>query len=629
MRIFDLKLKNFRGYREVTSISFDNLTAFIGKNDAGKSTVLDALNIVLGDGKVDAADICVHADHNDSMEIECGFAELPETLTLDSGSVTRLEDEYLVDAQGLLRLRWSWSAKKDNEAFVLGKQQVHAIALAPTNVGLTDLHDKKNADLKRLVKDAGIEADCDLTNNASLRQALWSKARLTGTLSLVETSVELTKEDGKSIFKQIQANLPLYVLFRADRPSTDQDAEVQDPMKIAVREALDALQDEIEVIKTCVREKSIAVANRTLDKLREFDPQLANSLTPSFAEPKLDTAFKLTLLGDDGIPVNKRGSGVRRLVLFSFFRAESERRQNSAGNRDIIYAVEEPETAQHPNFQRVVINTLRDLAEQDHCQVIVTTHVPGLAGLLPVASLRLVERGGSHSTGISSGSDDVYQKVVDTLGMIPDKRSQLLLCVEGPTDMASLRTFCHIYRQQHPSLICIETDPRVATVLLGGSTLQSWTAQHLLQHTNIREFHLYDRDMLLENGSYKYATAVSTVLDRKNGDTARLTKRREIENYLHPNAIDRIITPLVGHQVKVNFTQDDDVESVVAAAIPDQNGKPRKKLQRRDMKSWLNREVASAMTLDELKEVDADQEVLGWLKDISSMVLHGYAHKAE
>jgi hypothetical protein len=397
-------------------------------------------------------------------------------------------------------------------------------------------------------------------------------------------------------------------------------------MKIAVREALDALQDEIEVIKTRVRDKSIEVANRTLDKLREFDPQLASALTPSFAEPKLDTAFKLKLLGDDGIPVNKRGSGVRRLVLFSFFRAESEQRQNSSGNRHIIYAVEEPETAQHPNFQRVVINTLRELAEQDHCQVIVTTHVPGLAGLLPVASLRLVERGGSRTTCVSSGSDGVYQRIADTLGLIPDKRARLLLCVEGPTDMACLRTFCHIYRQQHPSLICIETDPRVATVLLGGSTLQSWTAQHLLQHTNIREFHLYDRDMMLDNGGYKYATAVATVLERKNGDTARLTKRREIENYLHPSAIDRILTPLIGHQVKVSFTQDDDVESVVATAMPDQNGKPRKKLQRRDLKSWLNREVASAMTLDELKEVDADQEVLGWLTEITSLVVDGYAH---
>ena len=626
MRLFDLKLKNFRGYQEDTSIIFDDLTALIGKNDAGKSTILDALNIILADGKVDAADICVHAQDGELMVIECGFSELPETLTLDSGSVTSLVDEYLVDTQGLLRLQWSWAIKKDCDGSALGKQQIHAVALVPTSPGLGDLHDKKNVDLKRLVKDAGVEANCDLNNNASMRQALWSKAETEGVLNLTETSVELAKEDGKSIFKQIQANLPLYVLFRADRPSTDQDAEVQDPMKIAVRQALDALQDEIATIKTRVHDMSIEVANRTVAKLHEIDPLLAKSLTPSFAEPKLETAFKLTLLGDDGIPVNKRGSGVRRLVLFSFFRAESERRLSSTGNRNIIYAVEEPETAQHPNLQRVVIKTLRELSERERTQVILTTHVPSLAGLLPLAGLRLIESNGAMQTSVSSGTDSVYHRIVDTLGLIPDKRACLLLCVEGPTDIECLRTLCRLYRQQYPKLVCLETDPRIASVMLGGSTLQSWTAQHLLRNTHIREYHLYDRDTTQKDGRYKYESAVQRVVDRNNGDTARLTKRREIENYLHPAAIERIFTPLVKYPVSVSFTHEDDVESVVAAAIPHQNGNPRKKLQRRELKSWLNREVASAMTLDELIEVDSDKEVLGWLTEITDLVGHDVAY---
>jgi len=45
MRIKRLILKNFRIFKETTIIDFDNLTAFIGKNDIGKSTILDALDI--------------------------------------------------------------------------------------------------------------------------------------------------------------------------------------------------------------------------------------------------------------------------------------------------------------------------------------------------------------------------------------------------------------------------------------------------------------------------------------------------------------------------------------------------------------------------------------------------------
>lgn len=47
MKIHSLKLKNFRGYKDELSISFGDLTAFVGRNDVGKSTILEALDIFL------------------------------------------------------------------------------------------------------------------------------------------------------------------------------------------------------------------------------------------------------------------------------------------------------------------------------------------------------------------------------------------------------------------------------------------------------------------------------------------------------------------------------------------------------------------------------------------------------
>lgn len=47
MRLIELKLRNFRGYKEETCISINDLTTFVGKNDAGKSTILEALEIFL------------------------------------------------------------------------------------------------------------------------------------------------------------------------------------------------------------------------------------------------------------------------------------------------------------------------------------------------------------------------------------------------------------------------------------------------------------------------------------------------------------------------------------------------------------------------------------------------------
>lgn len=43
MQIKSVIIENFRGYQTRQTIAFDQLTAFVGKNDVGKSTILEAL----------------------------------------------------------------------------------------------------------------------------------------------------------------------------------------------------------------------------------------------------------------------------------------------------------------------------------------------------------------------------------------------------------------------------------------------------------------------------------------------------------------------------------------------------------------------------------------------------------
>ena len=43
MKLRTIVLRNFRCYKEETRIHVGDLTAFIGKNDAGKSAILEAL----------------------------------------------------------------------------------------------------------------------------------------------------------------------------------------------------------------------------------------------------------------------------------------------------------------------------------------------------------------------------------------------------------------------------------------------------------------------------------------------------------------------------------------------------------------------------------------------------------
>jgi putative ATP-dependent endonuclease of OLD family len=430
-------------------------------------------------------------------------------------------------------------------------------------------------------------------------------------LSLRE--IDLSKEDGKSILGQVQDVLPIYALFRADRPSTDQDAEVQDPMKVAIRTALEELRDEVEAIKNKVRDKALEVASRTLDSLRAFDNTLASSLSPEFADPKLDSAFKLTLLGDDGIAVNKRGSGVRRLVLFSFFRAEAARRQVESSGRGIIYAVEEPETAQHPDFQRMVVRSLQELSETDGCQVIATTHSPGLAGLVPVSSLRLIGKCDGVVT-VKQPAPDVLEEIATDLGVLSTFASEkktptVLVLLEGPNDVAVVQRLALLWCDAGRPAPSDGVD--CVFVPAGGQNLKNWVEHRYLASLGLREVHIYDQDPVSPTDpTPKYQAAVEAVNRRNDGSKAFLTRKQAMENYLHWDAVTEAALRELGTTIALAPWGDkDDVVAICTSALRG-NKLPC------NCKAWINRHAAKYLTLDHVQQRAADQEVGEWFDAI-------------
>ena len=68
MKIKSLRIKNFRGYCDSGIIRFDSLTAFIGKNDVGKSAVLEALEVFFDPKKMDKGDVNVVCRKNGNVE---------------------------------------------------------------------------------------------------------------------------------------------------------------------------------------------------------------------------------------------------------------------------------------------------------------------------------------------------------------------------------------------------------------------------------------------------------------------------------------------------------------------------------------------------------------------------------
>ena len=121
--------------------------------------------------------------------------------------------------------------------------------------------------------------------------------------------------------------LPAYSLFQADRRNTDGDSEAQDPMRAAVKVILqdEELKKTLDAAARTVRERLQTVSGGTLDVLKGMDPDAARGLKADLPDADslcwADVFKRLTITDSDGIPLNERGSGIRRLVLISFFRA--------------------------------------------------------------------------------------------------------------------------------------------------------------------------------------------------------------------------------------------------------------------------------------------------------------------
>ena len=387
MRLEKLILKNFRSYSSIVEIPISNLTTLIGKNDIGKSTILEALEIYFNNDiiKIDLDDLS-KGSTNDEIIISCVFSDLPNEIILDSCNETSFDKEYLLNDEKKLEIRkvYKMTSTKPKESIFIN-------CMHPSLEKYSDLLLLKNSDLKKRAKELGINEDLySASVNAEIRNAIWCN-KSKEELRLQETNIPVDKEGVKDIYSQIQKYLPIFALFQSDRPSRDDDKEVTNPLNIAIKQALKEVQDQIDTIKNQVKGYACETATRTLNKLKEMDKEIAESLVPEFkSEPKFDSLFKLTIKSDDDIPINKRGSGVRRLILLNFFRAEAERTLNENNKDSIIYAFEEPETSQHPDYQLLLLDAFKSLVINPNCQVLFTTHTPALASRAPLDGLRFI-----------------------------------------------------------------------------------------------------------------------------------------------------------------------------------------------------------------------------------------------
>ena len=613
MKLRELKIKNFRGYQQETALRIDELTVLIGRNDAGKSSLLDALDIFFNDATISQEDACVAGDASD-VRISCAFSELPDQIVLDEQHPSSLQAEFLLRKDGLFEVCKVYNCSISKPKL----SRVFANARHPSSPGVEDLLSLKINQLRTRAEEREVDlSEVNQTIKNQLRSAIWSQ---TEDLQIGPAEVDLTTETGKAVWDRIQDRLPVFALFKSDRPSTDQDGEAQDPMKAAIKEAVREHEEQLNNLIATVKSELEAVARKTVEKIQEMSPDLAASLTPAVKNKPWDSLFSVSLAGDEGISINKRGSGTRRLVLLNFFRAKAEDASQNKGS-GTIYAIEEPETSQHPNHQLMLLDAFTELTTQGTAQVILTTHTPTLARKVDRNYLRFIERENGRPAIRQGCHDATLEAIKSTLGVLADHDVLVFVGVEGKWDIEFLKRIAKVLRQADQTIPDIENEEALGHLVfipLGGSSMELWTSR--VAKLNRPEIYITDRDYPPPSVP-KYQTQVA-IWNARPGCQAFCTGKKELENYLHPDAI-RTIVP----SFNIPIGDFDDVPLLVAEAIhtadpnsPPWAAVPADKQARKvsKVKRRLNSECVEAMTPQLLQAADPNDEIASWLRAIAA-----------
>jgi predicted ATP-dependent endonuclease of OLD family len=639
MKLDKLKLRNFRGYSQETEIDISDLNVIIGKNDIGKSSILEALDIFFN-GKPDKNDLCINHD-NRKIQITCIFKDLPEELILDDSTVTNLESEYLLNQDKKLEIKKSFSVSTSGTV----SEESVIICDYPDNKELADLLSKKRTTLRIQFDELGIAPEgVNRTKNKELRDAIrnhfYQDGNVTTTLKEIKIDGRLDNEDNrKKIWTSLKKYLPLFSLFFVDKQLNDQDSDIQDPMKEIIKEVLkrDNINPLLDQLKEAVQNASTQLADETIKKLNELDSALAETLRSKFPkEPTWSSIFKLALEDDRGVPLNKRGSGMRRLVLLSFFRAQVENRR-TANAPNIIYALEEPETSQHPDFQLMVVNALKELSETDNAQVFFTTHNSNLAKEVPKSSLRYVYSNNNIikvESGVNlDGTDNeqIIDKIIETLGALPDPKNKVkvLIFVEGENDVNALKGLSKLLNAHDDAIINLNDNEAIAFIPTGGSQLKFYIEKKYLDGLTQAQVHIYDSDVP------DYVASVANL--NAEGVHTKIgfnTTKIELENYLHHEAIIECYEELNISITLAEITDQEDVPEKVAMAVhqetsqTDWNGinpdpvkteeKQKRKISR--AKRQLNTLAIEKMTIDRLTQRGGFDEIKNWLNTIKGFI---------
>lgn len=363
MKLKEIKIENFRGTRSL-HLSVDGLTVLIGENNTGKSTVLEAIRLVLTrgfgtrrDGRFSEYDFHLKDATStpqtaDPISIILHFAEEQENEWPDN-VVQQLNEVIQLDmVNGLNHI---WLQAKGSYQADSGSFETKAVFL---DAGGAELILKNNSPLNllsRFVPLFFLSALRDASQEFGQRGQFWS-----GFLKSIQLPEE-QRERIEEMLREVNTSV-----IGANAGLTEVTNKIADARRLVPLDSTEPVVLE-------------AIPTRVFDMVGKIQVHLKSSYGAK-------------------LPLHRHGEGTQSLAVLMLFQAfaAANLAESYAPESTPLLALEEPEAHLHPS----AIRSLGSFLEGMTGQILVTSHSGDLVSRVPVMALRrLYKKNGESRVG--------------------------------------------------------------------------------------------------------------------------------------------------------------------------------------------------------------------------------------
>lgn len=437
MRINSVQVKNFRSLRNAR-IDFNELTALIGSNGAGKSSFLRALDLFYTANASYSRDDFYNRNIDEEISIQVEFTNLGE----------HAKEKFSPYIGGETLTVEKVMESPDN----LSNQRYHGNRLY--NPDFDGFREASGQDLRREYKDlldSGYPELPDYQNQdeAEVELREWEEEH--------PDQCERRRDDGQffgfnTVGQAALEEYTRYILIPAVRDAgEDADDKRGSPltelMDLVVRAALSEREELEEFQQAAQKRYTQLIDDASEEELGELESDLSSTLETFASGVGVNLSWDTENVIDIQMPqadiklevddfvseVEHAGHGSQRAFIISLLQnlaihsedGDSSDEEDTGQDPSLILGIEEPELYQHPNRQRHLMSILSSFGDQEilgtvsSVQVVYSTHSPLMVSMKrfdDIRSLSKVEAEGDnprHTNVKQSSLTEVARQLED------------------------------------------------------------------------------------------------------------------------------------------------------------------------------------------------------------------------